>query len=102
MRPLENYARSISQRAGRLRGGPNEPDAPAEVTDLDAQAVLLLSRQDLMSFAWPVPRHRGRYFVAIEQGRHRDGLQSEHRAQHPRARNSDTPSACGTTGTRRP
>ncbi len=67
MRPLENYARSISQRAGRLRGGPNEPDAPAEVTDLDAQAVLLLSRQDLMSFAWPVPRHRGRYFVAIEQ-----------------------------------
>ena len=67
MRPLENYARSISQRAGRLRGGPSDPGAPAEVTDLDADAVLLLSRQDLMSFAWPVPRHPGRYFVAIEE-----------------------------------
>ena len=67
MRPLENYARSISQRAGRLRGGSAEPEAPAEVTDLDADAVLLLSRQDLMSFAWPVPRHPGHYFVAVEE-----------------------------------
>ncbi len=67
MRPLENYARFVSQRAGRLRRIPNQPDAPAEVTDLDAEAVLLLSRQDLMSFAWPVPRHPGRYFVAIEE-----------------------------------
>ena len=67
MRPLENYARSISQRAGRFRGGPTEPDAPAEVTDLDAEAVLLLSRQDLMSFAWPVPHDPGHFFVAIEQ-----------------------------------
>ena len=41
-RQLENYARSISQRAGRLR---------------------------LMSFAWPLPRRPG-YFIAIEEDRH--------------------------------
>ncbi len=67
-RALENYARSISQRAGRLRGGPGEPDAPAEITDFGVQAVLLLSRQDLMSFAWPLPRYPG-HFVAIEEDR---------------------------------
>ncbi len=67
-RALENYARSISQRAGRLRGGPGEPDAPAEITDLGVEAVLLLSRQDLMSFAWPLPRRPG-HFVAIEEDR---------------------------------
>ncbi len=67
MRPLENYARSISQRAGRLRGGPGEPAAPAEVAELEAGAVVLLSRQDLMSFAWPVPQRPGHYFVAIEE-----------------------------------
>ena len=67
-RALENYARSISQRAGRLRGGPGEPDAPTEITDFGAEAVLLLSRQDLMSFAWPLPRRPG-HFVAIEEDR---------------------------------
>ena len=67
-RALENYARSISQRAGRLRGGPGEPDAPGEIADLGAEAVLLLSRQDLMSFAWPLPRRPG-HFVAIEEDR---------------------------------
>ncbi len=67
-RALENYARSISQRAGRLRGGPGEPDAPAEITDFGVPAVLLLSRQDLMSFAWPLPRFPG-HFVAIEEDR---------------------------------
>ena len=67
-RALENYARSISQRAGRLRGGPGEPDAPAEITDFGVPAVLLLSRQDLMSFAWPLPRYPG-HFVAIEEDR---------------------------------
>lgn len=67
-RTLENYARSISLRAGRLRGGPGEPDAPAAVTDFGVDAVLLLSRQDLMSFAWPLPRRPG-HFVAIEEDR---------------------------------
>ena len=68
-RALENYARSISQRAGRLRPGPTEPDAPIEITDFDSNVVLLLSRQDLMSFAWPLPRRPG-HFIAIEEDRH--------------------------------
>ena len=68
-RILENYARSISQRAGRLRPGPSEPDAPIEITDFDSNVVLLLSRQDLMSFAWPLPRRPG-HFIAIEEDRH--------------------------------
>jgi len=68
-RALENYARSISHRAGRLRPGPSEPDAPSEITDFESNVVLLLSRQDLMSFAWPLPRHYG-HFVAIEEDRH--------------------------------
>lgn len=68
-RQLENYARSISQRAGRLRPGPSEPDAPVEITDFESDVVLLLSRQDLMSFAWPLPRRPG-HFIAIEEDRH--------------------------------
>ena len=67
-RALENYARSISSRAGRLRSGPGEPDAPSEVTDFSANVVLLLSQQDLMSFAWPIPRGTG-HFVAVESDR---------------------------------
>ena len=67
-RTLENYARSISQRAGRLRGGPSEPAPPTEIADIEADVVLLLSRQNLMSFAWPLPRHTG-HFVAIESDR---------------------------------
>ena len=68
-RILENYARSISQRAGWLRPGPSEPDAPIEITDFDSNVVLLLSRQDLMSFEWPLPRRPG-HFIAIEEDRH--------------------------------
>ena len=68
-RALENYARSISHRAGRLRPGPSEPDAPTEITNFGASVVVLLSRQDLMSFAWPLPRRPG-HFVAIEEDRH--------------------------------
>ena len=67
-RALENYARSISHRAGRLRPGPSEPDAPSEITGFESNVVLLLSRQDLMSCAWPLPRHYG-HFVAIEEDR---------------------------------
>ena len=32
---------------------------------VDADVVLLLSRQDLMSFAWPIPKGRG-HFIAVE------------------------------------
>ena len=68
-RALENYARLISHRAGRLSPGPSEPDAPEEITEFDSNVVLLLSRQDLMSFAWPLPRKHG-HFVAIEEDLH--------------------------------
>ena len=67
-RRLETYARTISQQAGRLRSGRAEPPPPDEVVAVDADVVLLLSRQDLMSFAWPIPRGRG-HFVAIEADR---------------------------------
>ena len=64
-RRLETYARTISQQAGRLRSGRGQPSPPDEVVAVDADVVLLLSRQDLMSFAWPIPTGRG-HFIAIE------------------------------------
>ena len=53
MRPLENYARRISQGAGRLEPFDAEPNVPAELIKLDGDIVILLSKQRLMSFAWP-------------------------------------------------
>ena len=55
-RALENYARSVAQRGVRLPGGEAEPDAPRELTGLDADVVVLLSRQDILSYTWPLPR----------------------------------------------
>jgi len=66
-RAFENYARQISQRAGRFSAGPDEPDPPVQVVEIGGDVVVLLSRQDIMSFAWPLPRST-RYFVAIETG----------------------------------
>ncbi len=76
-RPLENYARLISQRAGRatpgratLGGatpGGSEPAPPRELLDLAGEVVVLLSvqsQQSLMPFAWPLPSSE-RYFVGI-------------------------------------
>ena len=64
-RSLETYARQISQRAGRLSPGRAEPDPPREVADLASDIVVLLSKQPIMSFAWPLPRST-RFFVAIQ------------------------------------
>ena len=69
-RALENYARQISQRGGRLPRGSAGPQPPSELTDLHADVVVLLSRQPLMPFAWPLPSLAGStsttgYFVAI-------------------------------------
>ena len=55
-RTLENYARSVAQRGVRLPGGDAEPDAPRELTGLDTDIVVLLSRQDILSYTWPLPR----------------------------------------------
>ena len=55
-RALENYARQVAQRATRLPAGDAEPPPPAALVGLDADVVLLLSRQDILSFTWPLPR----------------------------------------------
>ena len=69
-RAIENYARGVAQRAARLPGGEAEPDAPAELTGIGADVVLLLSRQDVMSYAWPLPRvDPPRYLVVIRRVR---------------------------------
>ena len=69
-RAIENYARGVAQRAVRLPGGEAEPDAPAELLGLGADIVLLLSRQDIMSYAWPLPRvDPPRYLVVIRRVR---------------------------------
>ena len=85
-RALENYARRISQRAGRLPAGDAEPDPPGELTSLDADIVVLLSRQDIMSFAWPMPRvDPPHYFVVIRSVRgpdRNDALVSRHVVAH--------------------
>ena len=69
-RALENYARQVAQRATRLPAGDAEPPPPAELVDLDADVVLLLSRQDILSFTWPLPRvSPPRYLVVIRRVR---------------------------------
>ena len=69
-RVIENYARGVAQRAVRLPGGEAEPDAPPALVDLGADVVLLLSRQDIMSYAWPLPRvDPPRYLVVIRRVR---------------------------------
>ena len=73
LRDIENYARRVAQRAVRLPAGASEPDAPAEVARLDADVILLLSAQDILSFAWPLPRiDPARYLVVIRSVRSPD------------------------------
>ncbi len=63
-RVLEYFARQVSQRGGRLPRGVNGPPLPMELTDLAADIVVLLSRQPLMPFAWPLIGSPS-YLVAI-------------------------------------
>lgn len=85
-RTLENYARSVAQRGVRLPGGEAEPDAPAELTGLDAEVVILLSRQDILSYTWPFPRiDPPRYLVVIRLARgldRGDAMVSRHVVAH--------------------
>lgn len=70
LRDIENYARRVAQRAVRLPAGASEPDAPARVTGLDGDVIVLLSAQDILSFAWPLPRvDPARYLVVIRSVR---------------------------------
>lgn len=85
-RSVENYARSVAQRGVRLPGGEAEPDAPEELTDLDADIVLLLSRQHILSYTWPLPRvDPARYLVVIRAVRgpdRGDAMVSRHVVAH--------------------
>ncbi len=85
-RALENYARQISMRAGRLPAGDFEPAPPEALTNLDADIVVLLSRQDILSFTWPMPKvDPPRYFVVIRsvRGPYRDdAMVSRHVVAH--------------------
>ena len=63
-RTLENYAQQLWRQAGRLTSGQPGPRAPRQLHGVDADIVLFLSAQRLMSFAWPVDQSE-RYFVAI-------------------------------------
>jgi len=67
-RALENYAHRISQGAGRLSPGIAEPKAPSELTDLGGDIVVFLSKQGIMSFAWPLAQST-RFFIAIPTDR---------------------------------
>ncbi len=72
-RALENYARQVVTRAVGLPAGDAEPDAPDALTSLDADIVVLLSRQDITSFTWPMPGiDPPRYFVIVRFVRGRD------------------------------
>ena len=85
-RTVENYARNVAQRGVRLPGGEAEPDAPRELTGLDADIVVLLSRQDILSYTWPLPRtDPPRYLVVIRLARgldRGDAMVSRHVVAH--------------------
>lgn len=63
-RAYENYAQQLWRQAGRLSSEQPGPKAPRELIDIDGEIVVFLSKQRLMSFAWPVGKTR-KYFVAI-------------------------------------
>ena len=65
-RILENFARQISLRAGRYGPKDATPAFPPELIDLGGEVIVLLSRQPLMSFAWPLD-NPNRYFVGIRK-----------------------------------
>lgn len=72
MRAIETFARFVSQRGGRIPKGEAGPRPPSAITDLGGDVVVLLSRQPLLPFAWPLagsPDH----FVAIRALRPRRG-----------------------------
>ena len=85
-RAVENYARSVAQRGVRLPGGEAEPDAPRELTSLDADIVVLLSLQDILSYTWPLPRlDPVRHLVVIRRARgldRGDAMVSRHVVAH--------------------
>lgn len=85
-RTLETYARQVVTRAVQLPAGNAEPRPPSALTDLTGDIVVLLSRQDIMSFTWPMPKvSPPRYLVVIRQVRgayRRDAMVTRHVVAH--------------------
>jgi hypothetical protein len=85
-RTVENYARQIAQRAFRLPAGAAEPRPPDALTGLGADVVVLLSRQDIMSFTWPMPKvDPPRHLIVIRSVRapyRTDAMVSRHVVAH--------------------
>jgi hypothetical protein len=65
MRTLENYARDLAMRATRAPALGAESAPPDAVVELDADIVILLSRQDILSFAWRIPRVVPRRYLVV-------------------------------------
>ena len=86
LRTLETYARQVATRAAGLPAGSYEPAPPAALTELSEDVVILLSRQDIMSFTWPVPRVLPpRHLVVIRAARgpyRHDPMVSRHVVAH--------------------
>lgn len=64
VRGIETYARFVAQRGGRIPKGSSGPEPPDALRDIGGDIVLLLSRQPLLPFAWPLVGSPG-YFVVI-------------------------------------
>jgi len=86
-RGVETYARQVATRAiQQLPTGGFEPDPPAAFDRLEADIVLLLSGQDIMSYAWPLPRAEpARHLIVIRRVRgpyRSDAMVSSHVVAH--------------------
>ena len=68
MRAIETFARFVSQRGGRIPKGRSGPQPPPALTALGGDVVVLLSRQPLLPFAWPLLGAPG-HLVAIRSVR---------------------------------
>jgi hypothetical protein len=75
-RPLENYTRAIWLLAGRTVPKGGEPRPPKELTDLDGDIVVFLSRQVMFSFARPFGDDGARPFQGRELPRFFMGIQT--------------------------
>jgi hypothetical protein len=64
VRAIETFARFVAQRGGRIPKGASGPQPPPELRAVGGDVVLLLSRQPLLPFAWPLVGSPD-YFVTI-------------------------------------
>ncbi len=64
VRAIETFARFVAQRGGRIPKGSSGPQPPPELKEVGGDVVVLLSRQPLLPFAWPLVGSPD-YFVVI-------------------------------------